>query len=34
MFNLLSSPAFLRALVWFDASTGLLLGTLHLLLTA
>ena len=23
MFNLLSSPAFLRALVWFDASTGL-----------
>ena len=34
MFNLLSSPAFLRALVWFDASTGLLLGALHLLLTA
>ena len=34
MFNLLSSPAFLRALVWFDASTGLLLGALHLLLSA
>ena len=34
MFNLLSCPAFLRALVWFDASTGLLLGALHLLLTA
>ncbi|KRB42128.1 hypothetical protein [Acidovorax sp. Root70] len=34
MFNLLSSPSFLRAVVWFDASTGLLLGALHLLLTA
>lgn len=34
MFNLMSSPRFLRAVVWFDASTGVLLGALHLLLTA
>ncbi|MBV7544525.1 hypothetical protein [Acidovorax sp. sic0104] len=34
MFNLLSSPRFLRAVVWFDAFTGVLLGALHLLLTA
>ena len=34
MFNPLSCPRLLRALVWFDASTGLLLGALHLLLTA
>jgi len=34
MFNLMSSPRFLRAVVWFDASTGVLLGVLHLLLTA
>ncbi|PJI98723.1 hypothetical protein CLU85_3554 [Acidovorax sp. 69] len=34
MFKLMSSPRFLRAVVWFDASTGLLLGALHLLLTA
>ena len=34
MLNLLSSPSVLRAVVWFDASTGLLLGALHLLLTA
>lgn len=33
MFNLISSPRFLRAVVWFDASTGVLLGALHLLLT-
>ena len=33
MFNLMSSPRFLRAVVWFDASTGVLLGALHLLLT-
>lgn len=33
MFNLMSSPRFLRAVVWFDALTGLLLGALHLLLT-
>lgn len=32
--NLLSSPSTLRAVVWFDASTGILLGALHLLLTA
>ena len=32
--NLISSPRFLRAVVWFDASTGVLLGALHLLLTA
>jgi len=32
--NLMSSPRFLRAVVWFDASTGVLLGALHLLLTA
>ncbi len=34
MFKLMSSPRFLRAVVWFDASTGVLLGALHLLLTA
>ncbi len=34
MFNQMSSPRFLRAVVWFDASTGVLLGALHLLLTA
>lgn len=34
MLNLLSSPSVLRAVVWFDASTGVLLGVLHLLLTA
>ena len=34
MFSLLSSPRFLRAVVWFDASTGVLLGALHLLFTA
>lgn len=33
MFSLISSPRFLRAVVWFDASTGVLLGGLHLLLT-
>jgi hypothetical protein len=33
MFSLMSSPRFLRAVVWFDASTGILLGALHLLLT-
>jgi hypothetical protein len=33
MFSLMSSPRFLRAVVWFDASTGVLLGALHLLLT-
>ena len=33
MFKLMSSPRFLRAVVWFDASTGVLLGALHLLLT-
>ena len=32
MFKLMSSPRFLRAVVWFDACTGVLLGTLHLLL--
>lgn len=30
MLNTLSSPAALRAVVWFDAATGVLLGTLHL----
>ena len=30
--KLMSSPRFLRAVVWFDASTGVLLGALHLLL--
>jgi hypothetical protein len=34
MFNLMSSPRFLRAVVWFDAFTGVLLGVLHLLLTS
>lgn len=34
LMNLLSSPSTLRAVVWFDASTGVLLGALHLLLTA
>lgn len=34
MMNLLSSPPVLRAVVWFDASTGVLLGAFHLLLTA
>lgn len=34
MLNLLSSPSILRAVIWFDASTGVLLGALHLLLTA
>ena len=34
MSSLMFSPRFLRAVVWFDASTGVLLGTLHLLLTA
>lgn len=34
MFKLMSSPRFLRAVVWLDASTGVLLGALHLLLTA
>ena len=28
------SPSVLRATVWFDASTGVLLGAAHLLLTA
>ena len=31
--SFLSSPSFLRAVVWFDAATGVLLGTLHLALT-
>ncbi len=31
--SLLSSPSFLRAVVWFDASTGVLLAALHLALT-
>lgn len=30
---MMSSPRFLRAVLWFDASTGVLLGALHLLLT-
>ncbi|MFT4243101.1 MAG: hypothetical protein QM569_12535 [Acidovorax sp.] len=30
---MLLSPAFLRAVVWFDALTGVLLGALHLLFT-
>ena len=30
MFKLMSSPRFLRAVVWFDASTGVVLGALHL----
>ncbi len=34
LMNLLSSSSTLRAVVWFDASTGVLLGALHLLLTA
>lgn len=34
MLNLLSSSSTLRAVVWFDAFTGVLLGALHLLLTA
>ena len=34
MSPLMSSPRFLRAVVWFDAFTGVLLGALHLLLTA
>ncbi|MFY3383088.1 hypothetical protein [Paracidovorax sp. MALMAid1276] len=34
MLSFLSSPAVLRAVVWFDASTGVLLGAAHLLLTA
>lgn len=33
MSSLMSSPRFLRAVVWFDAFTGVLLGALHLLLT-
>lgn len=28
-----SHPAFLRAVLWFDAATGVLLGALHLLLS-
>lgn len=32
-FPLMSSPRFVRAVVWFDASTAVLLGALHLLLT-
>ena len=32
--SLLSSPQFLRAVVWFDALTGILLGSLHLLMTS
>jgi hypothetical protein len=31
--SLLSSPSFLRAVVWFDAATGVLLAALHLALT-
>jgi hypothetical protein len=31
--KLMSSSRFLRAVVWFDASTGVALGALHLLLT-
>ena len=34
MLSFLSSPSVLRAAVWFDASTGVLLGAAHLLLTA
>lgn len=34
MWNLLSSPSTLRAVVWLDASTGVLLGAAHLLLAA
>lgn len=34
MFNLISSPRILRAVVGFDAFTGVLLGALHLLWTA
>ena len=30
----LSSPQFLRAVIWFDALTGILLGSLHLLMTS
>ena len=30
--SLLSSPQFLRAVVWFDALTGILPGSLHLLM--
>lgn len=33
MFQLMSSPRFLRTVVWFDALTGLLLGAAHVLLT-
>lgn len=32
-FPLMSSPRLVRAVVWFDASTAVLLGALHLLLT-
>ena len=32
--SLLSSPQFLRAVVWFDALTGILPGSLHLLMTS
>ncbi len=31
--SFLSSPSFLRAVVWFDAATGVLLAALHLALT-
>lgn len=31
--SVLSSPSFLRAVVWFDAATGVLLAALHLALT-
>jgi hypothetical protein len=34
MLNLLSTPSVLRAVLWFDASTGVLLGAVHLLFTA
>jgi hypothetical protein len=33
MMSVLSSPSFLRAVVWFDAATGVLLAALHLALT-
>lgn len=32
--SLLSSSRFLRNMVWFDAATGIILGTLHVLLPA
>lgn len=34
MLSFLSSPSVLRTTVWFDASTGVLLGAAHLLLTS